>query len=86
MAEKYFRKFLLDSTINAESYGDYVVRLIKFYLEKIRKYIMHAKTTKKPITNEPEAIRQLQNIELVIRHLEINLKKITSPKAIILCL
>ena len=67
-------------------YGEYVIKLIKSYLDKTHKYIAHVKTLKKPIQNEGEIMRQVSNLELVIKHLELNLKKITSPKAIILCL
>ncbi len=32
-------------------YGEYVIKLIKNYLDKTHKYISHVKTTKKPIQN-----------------------------------
>lgn len=33
-------------------YGDYVIKLIKSYLDKTHKYIAHVKTLKKPIQTE----------------------------------
>jgi hypothetical protein len=52
MTDKYFRKYLLDSSSHSEMYGEYVIKLIKFYLEKTHKYIAHVKTCKKQIQNE----------------------------------
>ncbi len=51
MTDKYFRKYLLDSASHAEAYGEYVVRLINFYLQKVHKYMAHVKSLKKPLQN-----------------------------------
>lgn len=32
LTEKYFKKYLLDSETNGEAYGEYIVKLTKFYL------------------------------------------------------
>ena len=62
MTDKYFKKYLLGSSSHSEMYGEYVIKLIKFYLEKLHKHITHVKTLKKPIQNEGEIMRQIQNL------------------------